>query len=198
MGGGRYCFQVLLQQSSRRPPPRPARRAASPARAGSGSANQMAWPVPCAVVAAVRFTVEHRFAVVPEAVWQAMVDWDRHADWIPATRVRVDPGDPQAVGATFTAWTGVGPLSLEDRMRVTALDWDTDARRGRCEVAKLGPVLRGRAGFGVQTDGAGARLVWFEDVTVPLVPGLLSPIVTRLSAAGFSHGMRRLARQLEA
>lgn len=144
----------------------------------------------------IEFTVTHTFDAPPAEVWAAMVDWERHADWIPATRMQVDPGDPNEVGATFTGFTGYGPLTLEDRMRVTQIDWDEAAGKGTCEVEKLGPVLKGRAGFTVVADGEGSRLDWFEDVTIPYVPKLLAPIVNKLSAAGFSFGMKGLARSL--
>ncbi|MBT6444851.1 MAG: SRPBCC family protein, partial [Acidimicrobiaceae bacterium] len=66
-------------------------------------------------MAKVVFTVNHHFAADPQAVWDELADWAGHANWIPATRVEVAPGDPLAVGAEFTAWTGYGPLKLEDR-----------------------------------------------------------------------------------
>lgn len=150
------------------------------------------------VMANVRFEVPYHFAAAPQRVWDELVDWAGHAEWIPATRVEVDAGDPTAVGATFTAWTGFGPLALEDRMRVAACEWDADAESGRCEVDKLGPVLRGQAGFTVRPEGAGTGLVWFEDVEVRFVPGFVAPLVARLGAAGFRAGMRRLAKLLAA
>ena len=92
-------------------------------------------------MAKVVFTVNHHFAADPQAAWDELADWAGHANWIPATRVEVAPGDPLAVGAEFTAWTGYGPLKLEDRMRVAAIDWQPDQQRGTCTVVKLGPVL---------------------------------------------------------
>ncbi|MCC5950811.1 MAG: SRPBCC family protein [Acidimicrobiia bacterium] len=147
-------------------------------------------------MATVQFEVRQPFDAPARAVWDALVDWSGHAEWIPMTRVSVEPGDSTEPGARFTAWTGPGPLALEDRMEVESCDWDDELGGGRCVVRKLGPVLRGRAGFTVLPTDHGSELRWFEDVTVPLVPQLLSPVVTKLSAAGFRHGMRNLARQL--
>lgn len=127
-----------------------------------------------------------------------MVDWTAHANWIPATRVKVDPGDPHAIGATFTAWTGYGPLTLEDRMRVKELTFDRATGTGRCVVEKLGPVLTGTAGFTVEPDGSRTRLEWFEDVDVKYLPRFAAPAVDRLSALGFAQGMKRLAKSLAA
>ncbi len=149
-------------------------------------------------MARITFDVPHRFDQPPRAVWEELVDWAGHADWIPATRVEVGPGDPTAVGTEFTAWTGFGRLALEDRMRVVRCDWDEATSSGTCEVEKLGPVLTGRAGFTIgPVDGAtGADLDWFEDVTVRFVPQFLARPLGWLGAKGFGQGMKQLAKLL--
>ena len=148
--------------------------------------------------APVRFEVRTSFDAPPKRVWDEMIDWKGHEAWIPATRVDVPDGDSTAVGAEFTAFTGYGPLTLEDRMRVSRCDWDDATSSGDCEVEKLGPVLRGRAGFTVAPDDDGCVVVWLEDVTVPYVPGFAAPIVAKLSALGFKQGMRKLGKLVEA
>lgn len=147
-------------------------------------------------MAAVRFEVRTSFDASPRQVWDEMIDWKGHEAWIPATRVEVPEGDATAIGAEFTAFTGYGPLTLEDRMRIARCSWDEHASRGDCDVDKLGPVLRGRAGFVVEPEGAGSVVTWLEDVTVPHVPRFAGPVVAKLSAAGFRLGMRRLAKVL--
>jgi hypothetical protein len=62
------------------------------------------------------------------------------------TRVKVELGDPTAIGARFTAWTGLGPPTLKDRMEVSILDWDAATTSGTCEVTKIGPVLAAKPG----------------------------------------------------
>ena len=146
------------------------------------------------LMAAVRFEVRTSFDAPPRRVWDEMIDWKGHEAWIPATRVEVPDGDATAVGAEFTAFTGYGPLTLEDRMRITRCAWDDASARGDCDVEKLGPLLRGRAGFTVQPEGGGCVVSWLEDVTVPYVPEFAAPIVAKLGAAGFKIGMRRLAK----
>lgn len=148
-------------------------------------------------MAKVVFTVHHRFEGSPRAVWDELVDWEGHAAWIPATRVEVEPGDPLAIGAGFVAWTGVGPLTLEDRMQVAAIEWSDDQQRGTCTVNKLGPVLTGTARFVTEPGSdAGCQLTWVEDVWVPYVPQFLAPLVGRLGAGGFKLAMISLARQM--
>lgn len=148
-------------------------------------------------MAEVKFDVRHRFEAPAREVWDALVDWNGHADWIPATRMEVGPGDPTAVGAEFTAITGVGPLALTDRMRVVRCDWSEATSSGDCEVEKLGPVLTGSAGFTIEpSEGGGTDLVWVEDVRVPYTPQFLSPVLAFLGARGFALGMKKLAKLL--
>ena len=148
-------------------------------------------------MANVRFTVRHHFDHPPRVVWDELVDWAGHAKWVPATRVKVEEGDPLAIGARFTAWTGVGPLSLEDRMELVALDWNDESSSGSCEVAKLGPILKGRAGFTIEPDGSGTMLEWLEDVTIGFLPAFLTPVVGKIGALGFAQGMRSMAKLLD-
>lgn len=148
-------------------------------------------------MANVRFVVPYHFSAPPQRVWDELVDWAGHGAWIPATRVVVDPGDPTAVGATFTAWTGIGKLALEDRMRVGEFSWNPATGHGACRVDKLGPILRGTAGFTVSPDRSGGTdLNWIEDVSIRRLPQFIAPLLARAGAAGFRQGMRRLARLL--
>ena len=148
-------------------------------------------------MALIDFTVSHQFHAPSRAVWDEMIDWPNHAKWIPATRMEVDSSDYQVEGATFTGYTGLWKLALVDRMRISAIEWDEATALGSCEVEKLGPVLQGRAGFDVSPHGDGSNVDWFEQVTVPYLPKLLAPIVSKLSALGFAFGMRRLAKIVE-
>lgn len=159
-------------------------------------------------MASVFFEFDYDFEASPQALWSALVDWKGHEKWIFATFVELHtPGDSTAVGSEFTAWTGPMPtttfgqrLSLEDRMQVAELRFEDETLTGTCHVKKLGPTLGGQARFTVfpSPRGQGARLTWTEDVTVRLVPALLSPLIGRLGALGFRFFMGRLARQLRA
>lgn len=149
-------------------------------------------------MASIEFTVQHDFSAQPQDVWQAMIDWESHGEWIPATRVEIDAGNPQAVGGEFTGYTGYGPLTLVDRMRVNQIDWHEDTSSGYCEVEKLGPVMSGTAGFTLTPtpSGDGAQIEWFEKVTVPKVPNPLGPAISKAGAVGFTLAMRRFAANL--
>lgn len=140
----------------------------------------------------MQFDIVRRIEAPVRGVWDVLVDWPGHADWIPATTVDAGEGDPAAVGYTFTAWTGFRPLALEDRMRVTRCDFDDATMVGVCEVDKIGPVLGGSAGFTVRPEGDGTRLEWREDVTVPYLPRFLAPVAGWVGAIGFKLAFRKL------
>jgi uncharacterized protein YndB with AHSA1/START domain len=146
----------------------------------------------------VRFVVTREFDAPVRTVWDALVDWPSHGAWIPATTIDGEPGDPTAVGYTFTGWTGVRPIALEDRMRVTRCEWDDEASVGVCTVEKIGPLLGGTAGFTVRPVGAGTGLVWHEDVTVPYLPAFLAPIAEFAGRLGFGLALRSFAKHLRA
>ena len=151
-----------------------------------------------------RFTVTQQVRAPATAVWAAMVDWRRHGDWAPLTVVRVTTARPEGVGAEFVARTGIGPLAFDDPMTVEL--WQPpggdvpDDRPGRCEVAKRGRVVLGRAGFSVVPLHAGrCRVDWDEDVTVTphRVTRLAGPLLSLAGRIGFGATLRAMARDVE-
>lgn len=157
------------------------------------------------------FEFDYDFDASARDVWDALIDWKGHEDWIYSTHVEVHAaGDTTAVGAEFTAWSGPLPttaigqrLSLEDRMQVAELHFDETSKTGRCRVTKLGPTLGGWAEFTVapsantnRSSSPGAQLRWTENVTIDFLPRFLAPVLARLGVLGFRFCMRRLAAQL--
>lgn len=130
----------------------------------------------------VRFTTARHIAAGTQETWAALVDWAGHEKWVPLTTVAVRSDED------FTAYTGIGKVALEDRMRVVERYFD--GHSGRCKVAKDGPVLRGEATFVVNREGAGTLVCWHEDIQLP-GPRMLSFFARPIgAAAGF---MFRLA-----
>ncbi len=138
----------------------------------------------------VHFTLERNLPISPNAAWAELTHWSGHAEWIPMTRVEVDPDDP----SRFVAFSGPGPLALEDRMRATVSEFDGST--GRCIVEKLGPVLTGEAEFTIAPgDGPSSCIVgWREDVGVPHLPRFLAPVAAGLGRILFGWSLRRMAR----
>jgi hypothetical protein len=136
----------------------------------------------------VVFDADVTLAMPIDRVWAELIDWGGHGRWIPMTRVDVDPVDPNR----FVAWSGVGPLALEDRMHATQLEFD--GSRGTCHVDKIGPVLHGFATLTVTGDANRTRVQWHEDVTVPYVPKFLTPVVAKASGMLFGFALKRLKK----
>jgi hypothetical protein len=101
----------------------------------------------------------------PEEVWAAAVDWARQGEWMAFTRVSGGHG----LGATLTAFTGVGRLGFDDPMTITA--WEPPYR---CVVRHDGRVVRGTAAFEVVPAPNGATFVWTEWLVLPF--GLLGEV----------------------
>lgn len=146
--------------------------------------------VDVAMTTTVVFELSRIVPMTPELAWQRLTDWQSHGEWIPLTRVEVDPTDPDR----FTAWSGIGQLALEDRMQLTHRTVDPHARRAR--IAKLGPVLVGEAEFSVSAGiTAGSAVVqWREVVAVPYLPRLLGPIAATMGKYLFTMALGRMAR----
>lgn len=158
-------------------------------------------------MAHVAFTVTRRFDAPAARVWSALVDWPGHAEWIPMTRIELHDGPardvPSAgparvpvVGEEFTATSGLGPLALVDRMRVTQASAPQESPR-RVRLDKIGPVLTGHADLQVSADGDQAcTVLWVEAVTVPVLPQLLAPLLARGARLAFGQSLGSLAKQL--
>lgn len=140
----------------------------------------------------VHFTVVRRVRHSARAVFDELVDWRGHADWVPMTRVTIESGDG-GVGTTFVATTGLGPLALPDRMRVESLD---DAAL-TVRVVKIGPVLSGDVFLEVIPAGDDScDVVWDEDIRVPLLPSFLSRPVGALARRAFEMSLDRMSSRM--
>jgi hypothetical protein len=147
-----------------------------------------------------RFTVSSEVGAPATKVWDALVDWPRHGDWVPLTRVWVTTDRAGGVGAEFVGRTGVGPVAFDDPMRVVRWEPPEGDKRGLCEVVKLGRLLHGRAWFSVTPlPGGRCRVVWDEDVTVtPVrVTRFGAPLLSLVGKAGFVMMLRTMAREVE-
>ena len=134
-----------------------------------------------------------------EQVWNALVDWDSHGDWMLATKVHRTTHDREGIGAGIEGITGFGPLVLRDTM--TLSQWQPPpARPARCVVEHTGAVVRGSGAFEVEALSPDrSRVVWSEWIQLPFgLVGELGWIVVRpISALFLSVSLRRLARVVE-
>jgi uncharacterized protein YndB with AHSA1/START domain len=127
-----------------------------------------------------------------DRVWSALVDWDRHGEWMLLTRA----SGGAAVGESIEAFTGIGRFGFLDRMTIVV--WEPPHR---AVVRHTGRVVRGSGAFEVLEPSPGrSQVVWSEWVELPLgaVGRAGWPLVRPLVRGGVSYSLRRLARYLEA
>ncbi|HEX7472953.1 MAG TPA: SRPBCC family protein [Candidatus Limnocylindrales bacterium] len=131
-----------------------------------------------------------------EAVWAAVVDWDRQSEWMLGTTVRGTTAGGVGLGGGLEAVTGLGPLRFTDPMVIT--EWEPPHR---CTVKHTGRVVRGYGIFEVfALPGGRSRFVWSERLDLPLgVAGRVAwPLVKPAFAAGVRASLNKLARGIEA
>ncbi|MFI1970659.1 Immediate-early protein 2 [Streptomyces cinnamoneus] len=119
------------------------------------------------------FLVGRRSRLPVGETWSRLTDWERHAAHVPLTRIVVATPSPTGVGTRFVARTGIGPVAYEDPMEVVR--WEPpagDGGAGHCRLEKRGRVVSGWAELEVTPRGAGAWVVWREDLRVERLPRL--------------------------
>ena len=143
-------------------------------------------------MARVHFTVRKHLPLPARSVYDELVDWRGHAEWVPMTRVVMESGDG-GVGTTFVATTGLGPLALPDRMRVEEMDSADMTVR----IVKIGPVLTGDVVLAVHPAGEeSCDLLWDEDVTVPVLPQFLAGPVGAVARIAFGVSIDAMAKRV--
>ncbi len=143
-------------------------------------------------MARVEFTAHKHLRLPAQSVYDALIDWRGHADWVPMTRVRIEAGDG-GEGTVFVATTGLGPAALPDRMRVESLD----GQAMTADIVKIGPVLRGDVRIEVAPlSNTTCEVRWHEDITVPALPNFAAPAVAAATAKAFEKSLDRLAKRL--
>jgi carbon monoxide dehydrogenase subunit G len=133
-------------------------------------------------------------AASPQALWDALVDWPRQGQWMPATVVRAVAQGGEGVGARVEARTGYWPLRVLDSMTVT--EWEPPRR---CAVEHTGRVIKGSAWFEVLPLAADrSLLVWREELVAPFgLPDAVAGLVLRpATAVVIRIALNRVARQV--
>lgn len=121
-------------------------------------------------------------------VWRALVEWQRQGEWMALTRVSSsDKGaDDSGIGTTIEAFTGIGPLGVLDKMKVTA--WEPPHF---CRVDHYGKIIKGIGEFRLVDLGSSTRFDWYEEIKAPkMILALIKPFI--LITVNFS--LRKFAR----
>jgi hypothetical protein len=155
-----------------------------------------------------RFVATARIAAPAADVWALLTDWPAQGRMVPLSSVTVLTPLAGGVGARFVGRTSLAALGLDrigfdDPMEVTAWQPPVDGLPGRCEVRKLGRLVRGWAAFDVVAvaDAAGGpvtSVLWEEDIDIAPRPltRLLAPLVALAGRLAFTAMLRTVGRRL--
>jgi carbon monoxide dehydrogenase subunit G len=143
----------------------------------------------------VRVHLEGQVAIAapPEAVFEAVADWEAQSEWVALTTVTAD-GGPHRVGERLVSVTKVAGIGFSDPMEVTRFEPPS-----RIDVRHLGRVVRDTGTFLVEPAPGGAWFIWAEDVDLPLgIAGQLGfAVVGPAFRLLLRRSLRRLARRIE-
>ncbi|MFE0175774.1 SRPBCC family protein [Streptomyces sp. NPDC059002] len=124
--------------------------------------------------------------------WSRLTAWERHADAVPLTRVRVRTPPPTRVGTVFVARSALGPIGFDDVMEVVEWQPPRDPAPGRCRLEKRGTFVTGWAEIEVYPHTPHSRVIWREDLRVRHLPALCDGLLARVSVRMFTRAVTRL------
>ncbi|MFI1213438.1 SRPBCC family protein [Streptomyces sp. NPDC020802] len=141
----------------------------------------------------VLFLVSRDTPLSADEAWRRLTVWERHAEVVPLTRVRVVTVPPRGAGTVFVARTGVGPVAFDDRMEVVVWRPPLDGGPGLCRLVKRGSLVVGWAEIEViPAAGGGARVVWREELGVRGLPRAFDPVLASAGRRMFGRAVDRL------
>jgi uncharacterized protein YndB with AHSA1/START domain len=110
-----------------------------------------------------RIAVAVETAAPAETLFATLVDWPRHSEWMFLTSAVVESGDGRSAGSTLAAFTGVGRVGFLDTMEIT--EWRAPEF---VSVTHTGLFVRGTGWFRITPTPGGSRIVWAEELELPL------------------------------
>ncbi|MFJ3927629.1 SRPBCC family protein [Streptomyces sp. NPDC090022] len=139
--------------------------------------------------------IVRRSDLPPDEAWRRLTDWERHGAYVPFTRTVIETAPPTHAGTVFTARTGVGRLTVDDRMEVTLWRPPSGDAGGLVRLDKRGRAVRGWAELEVHPAPAGgSRLLWREELRLRGLPRVLDPVVAAAGHLLFARVLDRLLR----
>ncbi|WP_221351085.1 SRPBCC family protein [Streptomyces beigongshangae] len=141
----------------------------------------------------VLFLVRRNTPLSADEAWRRLTVWERHAEVVPLTRVRVVTLPPRGAGTVFVARTGVGPVAFDDRMEVVVWRPPHHGAPGLCRLVKRGRPVVGWAEIEVRPEpGGGAQVVWREELGVRGLPRVFDPLLERAGRWMFGRAVKGL------
>ncbi|MFE5622580.1 SRPBCC family protein [Streptomyces virginiae] len=137
----------------------------------------------------------HRTSVPVAEAWSRLTDWERHGAQVPLTRTIIETAPPTHAGTIFTARTGVGRITFDDRMEVVVWRPPADGSPGLVRLEKRGRAVTGWAEIEIRALATGGSEVhWREELRVRGLPRALDPAVAAAGRLLFTRAIARLLR----
>lgn len=138
------------------------------------------------------FRITRSSAHARSDVWDALWDLEIHSRVIPFTTVTLVPtevGHESGLreGSRFDARTHLGPLTIDDVMRVDRWDPPAEAR-----IVKVGRVFGGTITVRLSDVDGGSRLDWHQTYSVHGLPDIVAWLAVPLVRAGYVRTLSRI------
>ncbi|WP_030852884.1 hypothetical protein [Streptomyces sp. NRRL F-4474] len=139
------------------------------------------------------FRIIHRTSAPVAEAWSRLTDWQRHGAQVPLTRTIIETAPPTRAGTIFTARTGVGRITFDDRMEVVVWRPPAADSAGLVRLEKRGRAVTGWAEIEIRplAEG-GAEIHWREEVRLRGLPRALDPVVAAAGRLLFGRAIARL------
>ncbi|WP_329388280.1 SRPBCC family protein [Streptomyces sp. NBC_01351] len=137
--------------------------------------------------------IVHQTPLPASEAWERLTDWAGHGTHVPLTRMIIETAGQTRAGTIFTARTGVGRITFDDRMEVTVWQPPAGTAPGLVRLEKRGRVVTGWAEIAFRpSPGGGTEIHWTESLRLRPLPRVLDPLVGKAGHHLFARAMTRL------
>ncbi|THA79689.1 SRPBCC family protein [Streptomyces sp. A0592] len=137
--------------------------------------------------------IVHRSSAPAAEAWSRLTDWERHGAQVPLTRTIVETPPPTHAGTIFTARTGVGRITFDDRMEVVVWRPPAADSPGLVRLEKRGRAVTGWAEIEIRPlPTGGSEVHWREELRLRGLPRALDPAVAAAGRLLFGRAIARL------
>ncbi|MFD6229764.1 SRPBCC family protein [Streptomyces sp. NPDC060232] len=128
--------------------------------------------------------------------WSRLTDWERHGAQVPLTRTIIETAPPTHAGTIFTARTGVGRITFDDRIEVVVWRPPAEGSPGLVRLEKRGRTVTGWAEIEIRPlPTGGSEVHWREELRLRGLPRALDPAVAAAGRLLFGRAITRLLRR---
>ncbi|MEC4571436.1 SRPBCC family protein [Streptomyces virginiae] len=140
--------------------------------------------------------IVHRTSAPAAEAWSRLTDWERHGAQVPFTRTIIETAPPTHAGTIFTARTGVGRITFDDRMEVVVWHPPAEGSPGLARLEKRGRTVTGWAEIEIRPlPTGGSEVHWREELRLRGLPRVLDPAVAAAGRLLFTRAIARLLRR---